>query len=72
MSDLPSYDLQVQAADDRRRLQHSLAQLKDVLRNRLDLKRNLRQHLAVTCLGVAIASLGLGYSVAGFFTPRPR
>ena len=42
--------------------------LKDSVRERLDVKRNLRDHLWGISGGLALVGLVLGYAVAGIFT----
>jgi hypothetical protein len=70
MTDLPSYDLELKAANERRRLQDSVTELRYLVRDSLDVKQNVRRHLALVCTGVAVVGLSLGYLMTGAFTSR--
>jgi hypothetical protein len=70
MTDLPSYDLQMKAEQERQRLHDSVAELRGKLREKLDMKRNVRQHLGLVCSVVGLASLAAGYAVTGIFVHR--
>ncbi|HET7205955.1 MAG TPA: hypothetical protein VFI95_05170 [Terriglobales bacterium] len=67
-SQVPSYTLEVRAADERRRLGSSVAELRSVMREKLDVKRTARQYLPLASAVVALVGLGAGYSFAGIFT----
>jgi hypothetical protein len=67
MAELPSYDLELKAADERRRLHGTLAELRSRVHDELDVKKRVREHLGAACAFAALLSLGLGYSVAGVF-----
>ena len=60
--------LEKRAAEQRQQLHHSMSELKDTVRERLDVKRNVRDHLWGVSGGLALVGLVLGYSVAGIFT----
>lgn len=68
----PSYDLEVKAADERRRLDSSIHELRDRLREKLDVKNNVdeftREHVPAMSAVAALVALFFGYSVAGMFT----
>jgi len=68
MSDLPPYDLEVRAADERRRLHSSVVELKDRVRERLDAKRAAREYLGVASGVAAIVAMMMGYGITGMFT----
>jgi predicted sugar kinase len=68
MNTLPTDDLEIKAADQRRRLQSSVHELKDRVREKLDVKRNISQHVLLASAIAGAMSLGFGYSVAGVFT----
>lgn len=70
MSDLPSYDLELKAADDRRRLHESVEQLRSQVRKTLDIKRNASEHLGLACSLSAGVALAAGYIVTGIFLHR--
>ena len=69
---LSSYDLETKAADQRRRLDCSLNELKERVKERLDIKRNVqdfaRQHVRESTGIVALFGLLLGYTTCGLFT----
>jgi hypothetical protein len=70
MTELPSYDLELKAAEERRRLHGTLAELRSRVHEELDVKKRVREHLAPACAIAALLTLGLGYSVAGIFVRR--
>lgn len=70
MSSLPSYDLELKAADDRQRLHASVTELKVRLNESLDLKNQVRQHLPLVYAASALLGLAAGYSFGGLFTRR--
>lgn len=70
MSDLPSYDLELKAADDRRRLHESVEELRCQLRDKLDVRKNVRDHLGTACSVAALFGLAAGYVVSGIFVSR--
>ncbi len=67
MAELPSHDLELKAAEERRRLHRSLGELRSRMHEELDLKKHVRQHLGVASAVAVLAGLGLGYSIAGLF-----
>jgi hypothetical protein len=67
MTELPSYDLELKAAEERRRLHGTLAELRSRVHEELDVKKRVREHLGLACGIAALLSLGLGYSAAGLF-----
>ncbi len=67
---LPTHDLELRAADQRRRLHASVHELKDHVRDSLDVKKQAREHVLLAS-GVATAvAAAVGYGVAGMFTSR--
>ncbi|HEV2714716.1 MAG TPA: hypothetical protein VGU64_05585 [Terriglobales bacterium] len=70
MSTIPSSDLELRAADERRRLHRSVTELKSRVRETLDVKRNVRKHVVLGSGIVALLSLVVGYGFAGTFTRR--
>jgi hypothetical protein len=67
-----AFDLEVKAAEERRRLHSSVAELRSSIREAVDLKKNTRQHLGAAC-GVAIlVGLTMGYFFAGILTGEGR
>ena len=67
MSELPSYDLELKAAEERRRIHGTLAELRSRVHEELNVKKRVREHLAAACGVAAVLSLGVGYSIAGIF-----
>jgi hypothetical protein len=67
MTELPSYDLELKAAEERRRLHGTLAELRSRVHEELDINKRVREHLGLACGIAALLSLGIGYSAAGFF-----
>ena len=64
---LPSNDLELRAADERRRLHDTVKELRCQLRDKLDVRNNARQHLGVACAAAALIGLVAGYGVTGMF-----
>jgi hypothetical protein len=67
MAELPSYDLELRAADDRRRLHKIVTELRSRMHEDLDVKKQAREHLGAACGVAAFVGLTLGYSVTGLF-----
>lgn len=70
VSRLPAETLEVRAADERRRLQSSVEELRWQVRDRLDVKRVARQYVPAASALAALVGLGVGYSFAGIFTRK--
>jgi hypothetical protein len=67
---MPPETLEVRAADQRRRLQTSVQELRWQVRERLDAKKIARQYLPTASAIAALIGLGAGYGFAGIFTRR--
>jgi hypothetical protein len=67
---LPSYDLELQAADQRRRLHNSVQELRCQLRDKMDLQNNAREYLEYACAAAALIGLLAGYGLTGIFVAR--
>ena len=67
MSDLPSYDLELKADEERKRLHSSVAELKSHLHRTLDVRRNVRENLALICGVAGVAGVAAGYLFTGVF-----
>ena len=67
-----AYNLEVKAAEERRRLHSSVSELKSYLSEAIDLKRNVRAHLGVACSVAVLLGITTGYSFAGMFTGHGR
>jgi hypothetical protein len=65
---IPVDVLQKQAADERRQLHNSVQELRESVQDRLDVKRNVRNHLGMVAAVLAVAGLALGYGLTGVFT----
>jgi len=65
---IPVDVLEKRAADQRRQLHNTVVELRDTVHEKLDVKRNVRNHLGVVAGAMALAGLALGYAVAGVFT----
>jgi hypothetical protein len=68
LSRLPPETLEGRAADERRRLQNSVEELRLQVRERLDVKKIARQYVPVASAIAALIGLGAGYGFAGIFT----
>jgi hypothetical protein len=60
------------AAEQRREIHGSVQDLKFAVRERLDVKRNLRQHMAPAAGFVAVFGAMLGYGAASLFDLKRR
>lgn len=67
MTELPSYDLELKAAEERRRLHDTLAELRNRVHEELDVKKRVRENLGVASALATLVSLGFGYTIAGLF-----
>jgi len=65
---LPAEVLEARAAEPRRQLHNSVQDLRSVVREHLDVKRNVRQHFLPAAAVIGLAGLVFGYSVTGIFT----
>ena len=68
---LPTEILEKRAAEQRRSLHNDVQQLRSVVRHevreRTDVKRNVRRHFAPIAGAAAVLALSLGYGAAGIF-----
>jgi len=65
---IPVDVLEKRAADERRQLHNSVAELRQSVHERLDVKRNVRNHLGAAAGILAVLGLALGYTLTGIFT----
>ncbi len=65
---VPSNVLELRAAEQRRRIHNSIAELKDTVRERADIRKVARQYLWPAAGVAAVAGLVLGYGMGGIFT----
>jgi hypothetical protein len=68
---LPTYDLELKASEERKRLQTHVHDLKLRLHQSLDLSRTARQHLSSTCGAVGLVTVAAGYVLAALLDRRP-
>jgi ElaB/YqjD/DUF883 family membrane-anchored ribosome-binding protein len=67
-SGIPVDMLERRAAEQRRQLHDSVSELRETVKEKLDVKRNVREHLWPAAGAVALIGLLLGYSISGIFT----
>jgi hypothetical protein len=67
-SNIPTDLLELKAAEERRRLHNSVAELRLQMREKLDLKRNARRYFWPASAVVGICGLVLGYGFGGVLT----
>ena len=67
-SGLPTYELELRAVEQRKRLHESLAELKSRVREKINIKKAARAHIAPLSAGAALVSFVVGYALAGTFT----
>ena len=65
---IPVDVLEKRAEAQRSLLENRVVELRQTVKERLDVKRNLRDHLGPAAGAVALLGLVLGYAVAGVFT----
>jgi hypothetical protein len=64
---VPSDILELRATEQRRRLHNTVAELRETVRERMDVRRNARQYFVPVAGVAAVAGLVLGYSAGGVF-----
>ncbi len=70
MSAMPTDVLELRAAEQRRRLHNSVAELREQVREKMDVKKNMREYLGPASAAAAVVGLTLGWGFAGMFTRR--
>jgi hypothetical protein len=65
---MPVDILEKRAADQRRQLHNTVVELRHTVQEKLDVKRNVRNHLGIVTGAMALAGVALGYAAAGVFT----
>jgi hypothetical protein len=65
---LPVEILEKRAAEQRRQIHETVLDLRGRLKERLDVKRNVRDRLGPVAGGMALLGLAIGYAFAGAFT----
>jgi len=66
-SGIPVDELERRAAEQRQQLHNTVVELRQTVHQRLDVKRNVREHLGAASGVLAIAGLALGYALTGVF-----
>jgi hypothetical protein len=67
MAELPSYDLQMKAAEERRRLHNTVAELRTRVHEELEVKKLVRSRLGAICALTSVVALAGGYLITGMF-----
>lgn len=67
-SELPVDILEKRAADQRRQLHATVIELRQSVKEKLDVKRNVREHIWPAAGFIALLGLTLGYTITGIFT----
>jgi hypothetical protein len=67
-SGLPADELELRAAEQRKRLHESVEELESRVRETLDWKRAARTYIVPVSAGAALFSFVVGYALAGIFT----
>jgi ElaB/YqjD/DUF883 family membrane-anchored ribosome-binding protein len=65
---LPANILESRAAHQRSQIQNTVSEFRRNVRDRLDVKRNVRDHVWPAAGAAALLGMVLGYVVAGAFT----
>ncbi len=64
---MPTDVLELRAAEQRRRLHNSVVDLRAELKDRLDVKKNAREHLGAAATVAGVFGLLFGYAAAAIF-----
>jgi hypothetical protein len=67
-SHIPFDELEIRAAEQRRQIHATVTELRETVKERLDLKRNVRERLGPATGIMVLLGLVLGFAVAGVFT----
>ena len=67
-SPLPVDILEQRAAEQRQQLHNTVVELRHAVKEKLDIKRNVREHMWPAAGVLALIGMALGYSLAGLFT----
>ena len=65
---VPTDILELRAAEQRRRLHNSVAELRTQMRSKLDITKNAREYVWPASGVVGLIGLVLGFGIAGVFT----
>ena len=67
-SELPVDMLEERAAMQRRQLHNTVSELRQSVKQKLDVKRNVREHIWPAAGVMILLGLTLGYTITGVFT----
>lgn len=67
-AELPVDILEKRAADQRIQLHNTMTELRHSVKEKLDVKRNVREHIWPAVGVMALLGLTIGYTVTGIFT----
>ncbi len=67
-SGIPTDILEQRAAEQRRELHNSVTELRDKLREKMDVRRQAQEHFWPAAGIAAFLGLALGYGITGIFT----
>jgi hypothetical protein len=70
MTELPTYELELKAAKERRLLHESLAELKERVHESIDIKATVARHLLLLSGIAGLTALVLGYGIGGIVAPN--
>ena len=70
MSALPTDVLELRAAEQRRRLHNSVAELREQVREKMDVKKNVREYIGPAAGAAALVGLIMCWGFTGMFTRR--
>ena len=68
MSTMPNQDLELRAAEERKRLQNTMIEIKSRVQETFDAKRAARKYVKPASAVGAVLGLVVGYTFAGIFT----
>lgn len=66
-SGVPTDILEQRAAEQRRELHNAATELRDALREKMDVRRQAREHVWPASGVAALVALGLGYAITSIF-----
>ena len=70
MSERPGYELELKAAEERRLLHESLAELKERVQESIDVKATAGRHVLLLSGIAGLAAWGLGYGIGAIVAPN--
>ena len=70
MSQLPTYELELKAAEERKLLNESLAELKERVQESINVKATVGRHVLLLSGIAGLAALVLGYELGGIVAPN--